>query len=76
MGPGSTFFYDKPGGGKYSNDRAGCELNQDCTKLRAINKDSADPSLEGVFGKWVDSASGTSIAQWQVFVVSCEKTSP
>lgn len=76
MGPGLTLFYDKPGGGNYSNDQAGCELNQDCTKLRAYNKDSADPNLEGVFGKWVDSASGTSIAQWNGFEVSCKITSP
>jgi hypothetical protein len=69
--PGKYLFYDKPGGGKYGNDQAGCELNEDCTKLRAINKDSAEPNPEGVLGSWVDSLTGTSTAQWHNFIVKC-----
>lgn len=75
MVSGRHFFYDKPGGGKYSNNQAGCELNEDCTKLRAINKDSAEPNPEGVVGHWVDSLTGTSTAQWRNFIVKCSLVS-
>lgn len=71
MGPGKYLFYDAPGGGRYSNDQAGCELSPDCTQLRAINKDSADPNPQGVFGPWVESKTGVSTAQWRDFIVRC-----
>jgi hypothetical protein len=71
LGPGRTLFYDEPGGGSYSNDQAGCELNYDCTQLRAINKDSEEPNPEGVIGSWVDVQTGTSTAQWQSYIVQC-----
>ncbi len=71
LGPGVTLFYDRPGGGRYSNDQASCELNYDCTQLRAINKDSAEPNPAGVFGPWVDSQTGTSTAKWQQYIVEC-----
>ena len=69
--PGKFLFYDRKGGGQYSNDQAGCELNADCTQLRAINKDSADPHPEGVVGSWVEAQTGKSTARWQSFVVEC-----
>lgn len=69
--PGRFLFYDKKGGGHYSNDQAGCELNADCTQVRAINKDSNDPSSVGVLGPWVDVETGTSSAQWQSYIVQC-----
>lgn len=71
LGSGAHLFYDAPGGGRYGNDQASCELNQDCTQLRAINKDSADPNPKGVIGPWVDSLTGTSTAQWKQFTVQC-----
>ncbi len=69
--PGRFLFYDKPGGGKYGNDKAGCELNENCTQLRATNKDSAEPNPEGILGSWVDSLTGTSTAQWHNYIVKC-----
>jgi hypothetical protein len=72
MGPGIYFFYDFPGGGKYGNDKAGCELNIDCTQLRAINKDSAEANPEGVMGPWVDNLTGEkSSATWSQYIVTC-----
>jgi hypothetical protein len=71
LSPGVFLFYDKPGGGKYSNDQASCELNYDCTQLRAINKDSAEPNPEGVAGAWVDLQTGTSTARWHEYIVTC-----
>ncbi len=71
LGPGRHLFYDAPGGGKYGHDQAGCELNADCTQLRATNKDSADPNPEGVLGPWVDIDTGTSLARWNQYVVQC-----
>ncbi|MBN2118585.1 MAG: hypothetical protein JW730_18570 [Anaerolineales bacterium] len=71
MGSGRHLFYDAPGGGHYGNDQAGCELNQDCTQLRATNKDSADPNPEGVVGPWVDSQTEVSTAQWNQYAVQC-----
>ena len=71
LGPRRTLFFDEPGGGSYSNDQASCELNYDCTQLRAINKDSAEPNPEGVIGSWVDAQTGTSTAQWQSYIVQC-----
>jgi hypothetical protein len=58
-------------GGKYSNDQAGCELNWDCTQLRAHNKDSADHNPLGVDGPWVNALTGTSLAQWHGFIMKC-----
>ena len=75
LGPGRILFYDKLGGGHYSNDQAGCELNYDCTELRAINKDSAEPNPEGVIGSWVDAQTGISTAQWQSYIVQCSLAS-
>lgn len=69
--PGLHIFYDKPGGGRYGNDQAGCELNQGCTQLRAFNKDSADPDANGVMGPWADSQTETSKAQWKLYIVEC-----
>jgi hypothetical protein len=71
LSPGVFLFYDKPGGGKFSNDQAGCELNYDCTQLRAINKDSAESNPKGVIGPWVDLQTGTSTAQWHEYIVTC-----
>jgi len=71
MAPGTHMFFDKPGGGKYSNDQASCELNYDCTQVRAINKDSADPNPEGVIGAWVDVQTETSSAKWSEYIVTC-----
>ena len=71
LGPGKVLFYDKPGGGHYGNDQASCELNYDCTQLRALNKDSAEPNPEGVAGAWVDVQTGTSTAKWQDYIVKC-----
>ncbi len=76
MGPGRHIFYDAPGGGKYGNDQAGCELNEDCTQLRAFNKDSADPNPEGRVGFWVDSQTGLSLARWDQYVVLCRLADP
>jgi hypothetical protein len=72
FGPGLNIFYDQPGDGAYSNDQAGCEINQDCTQLRAFNRDSADSNVKGVTGSWVDEKSGISTAQWSEFIVECE----
>jgi hypothetical protein len=71
MGPGLTLFYDKVGGGKYGNDQAGCELNKDCSMLRAHNKDSSDPNQSGVDGPWVDALTGVSIAEFKEWAVKC-----
>ncbi len=76
MGPGRHIFYDAPGGGKYGNDQAGCELNEDCTQLRAFNKDSADLNPEGRVGFWVDSQTGLSLARWNQYVVLCRLADP
>lgn len=72
FGPGLNIFYDLPGDGSYSNDQAGCEINPDCTQLRAYNKDSADPNAKGVTGSWVNVQSGISTAKWNEFIVQCE----
>lgn len=72
FGPGLNIFYDRPGGGSYSNDQAGCEISPDCTQLRAYNKDSADSNAKGVLGSWVDIQSGISTAKWNQFIVQCE----
>jgi len=71
MGPGLTLFYNEGGGGKYGNDKAGCELNWDCTQLRAHNKDSSDPNPSGVDGPWVDALTGISIAEYKEWGVKC-----
>jgi hypothetical protein len=71
MGPGLTLFFDEPGGGKYTNDQAGCELNWNCTKLRAHEKESNDPNPLGVDGPWVDALTGVSIAESQGYAVKC-----
>jgi hypothetical protein len=76
MGPGRYLFYDRDGGGHYGNDQAGCELNDDCTQLRAFNKDSANIKPEGIAGPWVDVQTGVSTARWGQFVVECRLADP
>lgn len=76
MGPGRYLFYDRDGGGHYGNDQAGCDLNDDCTQLRAFNKDSANIKPEGIAGPWVDVRAGISTARWGQYVVECRLADP
>ena len=71
LGPGTYTFYAEAGAGQYGYDVASCELNSDCTQLRAINKDSADSSQQGVISPWVDTQSEVATARWNDFVVTC-----